>query len=40
MSLLAEKGVKKVIYVGKLGGLKDTFSPNQMLATGGESFVD
>ena len=40
VSLLAEKGVKKIIYVGKLGGLKDTFSPNQMLATGGESFVD
>lgn len=40
VSLLAEKGVKKVIYVGKLGGLKDTFSPNQMLATGSESFVD
>lgn len=40
VTLLAKKGVKKVIYVWKLGGLKDTFLPNQMLATGGESLVD
>lgn len=40
VSLLAEKGVKKVIYIWKLWWLKDNFLPNQMLATGKESFVD
>lgn len=40
VSLLAQKGFKQVIYVGKVGGMSFEAIPNQTLATGNSSFVD
>ncbi|MAG60161.1 hypothetical protein CL619_00085 [archaeon] len=37
---LAKQGVKKVIYSGKLGGMKASMRPNRQLATGDKSFVE
>lgn len=38
---LARKGVKRVIYVGKLGALDKNFIPNETIATGNKSiFID
>lgn len=39
VSLLASMGIKTVIYVGKLGGLKREFIPNESIATGNVSFI-
>lgn len=40
MTLLAKKGFKQVIYVGKVGGMNREGIPNQTLATGDSSFVE
>lgn len=39
VSELASMGVDTVIYVGKLGGLKSNFIPNESIATGNVSFI-
>ncbi|WP_449455121.1 hypothetical protein [Streptococcus suis] len=39
VSVLAQMGVKTVIYVGKLGGLKIDYVPNISIATGNMSFI-
>lgn len=38
--ILAKRGAKLVIYIGKLGGLKKEFIPNYFLSTGNTSQVD
>ena len=40
VTLLAKKGFKRIIYVGKLGALQPNLIPNETLATGNTSFVD
>lgn len=40
VTLLAKKGFKQVIYIGKVGGMNLQGIPNQTLATGNSSFVD
>lgn len=40
VTLLAKRGFKQVIYVGKVGGMNNDGIPNQTLATGSSSFVD
>jgi len=37
---LAHKGFPKIIYIGKLGTLKETIPPNEYLATGSSSYLD
>ena len=41
VAALARKGVKRVIYVGKLGTLNKNYAPNETIATGNKSiFID
>lgn len=41
VAALARKGVKRVIYVGKLGTLNENYLPNEAIATGNKSiFID
>lgn len=40
VTLLANKGFKRIIYVGKLGALQPNLIPNETLATGNSSIVD
>lgn len=41
VDMLAQQGVKRVIYVGKLGTLNKDYVPNEMIATGDKSiFID
>ncbi|MCE5318888.1 MAG: hypothetical protein LLG04_16190, partial [Parachlamydia sp.] len=40
VTLLAKKGFKQVIYMGKVGGMNRQGIPNQTLATGDSSFVE
>lgn len=41
VSILAQKGVKRIIYVGKLGTLNKDYTPNETIATGNKSvFID
>lgn len=37
VAALARKGVKRVIYVGKLGTLNKSYAPNGTIATGNKS---
>lgn len=37
---LGKLGFERVIYIGKLGGLKDKFKPNETLATGSRSYLN
>jgi len=37
---LGELGFERVIYIGKLGGLKNKFKPNETLATGSRSYIN
>ena len=39
MLFLAEKGIKRIVYSGKLGALNPKLIPNKMLATGNMSIL-